>query len=198
MIEGINIRCTVGNFGVLRSPRIVLTLRRRAVLTHCEVDIPDADGAIQAGLAKKQTVRVRFGHRGDGGTWHDWSGTIKDIQPAGTDAIRFFAVGMEQALIDTTVTEAMHGEPADVVARRLFAATGLPVAGIRVPAETFPHIVFSGVTVARAIKQLAVSLLNEAGDTIFRAMPFGWGNPVCSGPMKANPAMFSWWNQGPT
>lgn len=168
MIEGINIRCTVGNFEVLRSPRIVLTLRRRAVLTHCEVDIPDADGAIQAELAKKQMVRVRFGHRGDGGTWHDWSGTIKDFQPAGTDAIRVFAVGLEQALIDTTVTEAMHGEPADVVARRLFAATGLPVAGIRVPAETFPHIVFSGVTVARAIKQLAASLERSWGHDLSR------------------------------
>ena len=118
MIEGINIRCTVGNFEVLRSPRIVLTLRRRAVLTHCEVDIPDADGAIQAGLAKKQMVRVRFGHRGDGGTWHDWSGTIKDFQPAGTDAIRVFAVGLEQALIDTTVTEAMHGEPGGCLRQR--------------------------------------------------------------------------------
>ena len=29
MIEGFNIRCTVGGLEVLRSPRIVLTLRRR-------------------------------------------------------------------------------------------------------------------------------------------------------------------------
>lgn len=168
MIEGLNIRCTVGSVEILRSPRIVLTLHRRAVVTTCEVDLPDADGSIQAGLAKKQSVRVRFGHRGEGGTWHDWSGSIKDFQPAGPDTVRIFAVGLEQALIDTTVTEAMHGEPADVVARRLLAATGLPVADINIPAVTFPHIVFSNVTVARAIKQLAASLERSFGHDLSR------------------------------
>ena len=168
MIEGINIRCTVGGVEVLRSPRIVLTLRRRAVVSTCEVDIPDADGSVQAGLAKKQKVRVRFGHRGEGGIWHDWSGTVKDFQPAGPDAVRVSAVGLEQALIDTTVTEAMHGEPADVVARRLLASTGLPVAAINIPAETFPHIVFSNVTVARAVKQLATSLERSWGHDLSR------------------------------
>ena len=154
MIEGLNIRCTVGNVEILRSPRIVLTLRRRAVVSVCEIDIPDADRSVQASLAQKQAVSVRFGHRGEGGTWHEWRGTVRDFQPCGLDTVRVFAVGLEQSLIDTKVTAAMHGEPADVVARRLLAATGLPVAEIRVPAETFPHIVFSHVTVARAIKQL--------------------------------------------
>lgn len=163
MIEGINIRCNVGGVEVLRSPRIVLSLRRRAVVSTCEVDIPDADASVQAALAQKQAVKVRFGHRGEGGTWHEWAGTVKDFQPAGPDAVRVFAVGLEQALIDTTVTEAMHGEPADVVARRILASTGLPVAGISIPAETFPHIVFSRVTVARAIKQLASSLERSWG-----------------------------------
>lgn len=163
MIEGINIRCNVGSFEVLRSPRIVLTLRRRAVVSTCEVDIPDADGSVQTGLAKKQAVRVRFGHRGEGGTWHDWQGTIKDFVPAGADTIRVFAVGLEQALIDTTVLTALHGEPSDVVARRLLTATGLPVAGINIPVETFPHIVFSHVTVARALKQLSSSLERSWG-----------------------------------
>lgn len=163
MIEGINIRCNVGGVEVLRSPRIVLSLRRRAVVSTCEVDIPDADASVQAALAQKQAVKVRFGHRGDGGTWHEWAGTVKDFQPAGPDAVRVFAVGLEQALIDTTVTEAMHGEPADVVARRVLASTGLPVAGISIPAETFPHIVFSRVPVARAIKQLASSLERSWG-----------------------------------
>lgn len=168
MIEGINIRCNVGGVEVLRSPRIVLTLRRRAVVSTCEVDIPDADGSVQVSFAKKQAVRLRFGHRGEGGTWHDWSGTVKDFQPAGPDTIRVQAVGLEQALIDTTVTEAMYGEPADVVARRLLASTGLPVAGITIPSETFPHIVFSNVTVARAIKQLAASLERSFGHDLSR------------------------------
>lgn len=168
MIEGVNIRCTVGPFEVLRSPRIVLCLRRRAVASTCEVDIPDPDGAVQTGLAKKQKVRVRFGHRGEGGTWHDWSGTVRDFQPVGPDTMRVFAVGREQALIDTKITQAMHGEPADVVARRLLGSTGLPVAGISIPAENFPHIVFSNVTVARAIKQLAGSLERSFGHDLSR------------------------------
>lgn len=46
----------------------------------------------------------------------------------------------------------------DVVARRLLASTGLPVADITVPSEVLPHIVFSGVSVAMAIKQLASTL----------------------------------------
>lgn len=163
MIEGINIRCNVGPFEVLRSPRIVLTLRRRAVVSTCELDVPDPDGSVRASLAKKQEVRVRFGHRGEGGTWHDWKGTVKDFTQTGPDAVRVEAVGLEQALIDTRVTEAMHGEPADVVARRLLASTGLSVAGIKIPAETFPHIVFSDVTVARAIKQLSGSLERSWG-----------------------------------
>lgn len=163
MIEGINIRCTAGPFEVLRSPRIVLTTRRRAVVSTCELDIPDAGGTVRAGLEKRQKVRVRFGHRGEGGTWHDWSGTIKDIVQNGPDTVRVSAVGLEQALIDTKVTEAMHGEPADVVARRLLASTGLQVADIKIPGETFPHIVFSDVTVARAIKQLSGSLERSFG-----------------------------------
>ena len=85
MIEGFNIRCTVGGLEVLRSPRIVLTLRRRAVVSRCELDIPDTNGSVQAALAKKQPVRIRFGHRGEGGTWHDWSGTVSDFKMSGED-----------------------------------------------------------------------------------------------------------------
>ena len=163
MIEGFNIRCTVGGLEVLRSPRIVLTLRRRAVVSRCELDIPDTDGSVQAALAKKQPVRIRFGHRGEGGTWHDWSGTVSDFKMSGEDTVRVVAVGREQALLDTRVIEAMHGEPADVVARRLFASTGLSVAEVSIPSEVLPHIVFSGVTVAMAIKQLASTLETSFG-----------------------------------
>ena len=108
-------------------------------------------------------MRIRFGHRGEGGTWQDWSGTVSDFQMAGEDAVRVVAVGREQALLDARVTEAMHGEPADVVARRLLASTGLPVADIAIPSEVLPHIVFSGVTVAMAVKQLAWTLETSFG-----------------------------------
>ncbi|MDE5831735.1 MAG: hypothetical protein K2H64_01900 [Desulfovibrio sp.] len=162
MIEGINIRCNVGPFEVLRSPRVVLTYARRAVVSTCEIVIPDPDGQVCAGLEKKQKVKIRFGHRGEGGTWHEWEGTIKDFT-AELDAMRVFCVGLEQALIDTKITQAMHGEPADIVAKRLFGATGLAVDKIEIEPQVFPHIVFSDVTVARAIKQLSQSLERSFG-----------------------------------
>lgn len=168
MIEGINIRCNVGPIEVLRSPRIILTLRRSAVVSTCDIDIPDPDGTVQTSLQKKQEVSIRFGHRGEGGTWHEWSGTVKDFVTSGQDAIRVSAVGFEQALIDTKITEAMHGEPSDVVARRILGATGLPLADVAIPQETFPHIVFSNVTVARAIKQLSQTLERSFGHDLSR------------------------------
>lgn len=51
MIEGINIRCNVGPFEVLRSPRLTLSFRRRAVVSRAEIDLPDPNGSIRAGLA---------------------------------------------------------------------------------------------------------------------------------------------------
>lgn len=163
MIEGVNVRCNVGPFEVLRTPRLVLSFHRRAVVSRAEMDLPDPDGTIRAGLSAGQSVRVRFGHRGDGGTWQEWSGTVKDIVQAGPDTVRVTALGLEKALLDTTVTLAMHGETSLSVASRLLASTGLAVAGIAIPSVTVPHIVFSGCTVARAIKQLSATLERSFG-----------------------------------
>lgn len=168
MIEGINIRCNVGPFEVLRSPRLTLSFRRRAVVSRAEIDLPDPNGSIRAGLAVAQAVRVRFGHRGEGGTWQEWSGTVKEIEQAGPDVVRVTALGLEKALLDTTVTLAMHGESSRAVASRLLSSTGLAVAGLDIPAATLPHIVFSGCTVARAIKQLAVTLERSFGHDLSR------------------------------
>lgn len=162
MIEGLNIRCNIGRFLILRSPRIVLSSVRRSVVSTCEIDIPDPDGSIHLGLEKRQKAQIRFGFRGEENFWQEWEGTVKDFQ-AVKDAMRVFCVGREQALIDTRITQAMHGEPADIVARRLMESTGLPVASIEIPSQTFPHIVFSNVTVARAIKQLSQTLERSFG-----------------------------------
>ena len=59
MIEGINIRCNVGPFEVLRSPRLTLSFRRRAVVSRAEIDLPDPDGSIRAGLAVAQAVEAK-------------------------------------------------------------------------------------------------------------------------------------------
>lgn len=168
MIEGINIRCTVGPFEVLRSPRIELTYRRRAVCSRAALDIPDTSGSIRAGLQQGQPVRIRFGYRGEENLWHDWQGTVEAVEQAGPDTVRVAAVGREKALTTTMVTESFYGEPASVVARRLLERTGLPVAEVGIPPDVLPHQVFSGVSVARAIKQLECSLTRSFGHDLTR------------------------------
>lgn len=163
MIYGLNIRCNIGPFEVLRSPRIELVTRRRDVVSTCEIDVPDESGEVRQLLEKKQKAAIRFGHRGEGGLWHEWEGTVKDFTQVTNDLMRVSCVGLEQALIDAKVTLAMHGEPADVVGRRLLSASGLAVAQVEIPGETFPHMVFSNVSVARAIKQLSQTLERSFG-----------------------------------
>lgn len=163
MLAGLNVRCNVGPFEVLRSPRIELVSRRRDVVSTCQIDIPDESGEVRYQLKKKQKVEIRFGHRGEGGLWQEWEGEIKDFTQVTPDLMRVSCVGREQALIDAKVTLAMHGEPADVVGKRLLSASGLPVADVAIPSETFPHMVFSNVTVARAIKQLSQTLERSFG-----------------------------------
>lgn len=163
MIHGLNVRCNVGVFEVLRSPRIEPVTRRRDVVSTCRIDIPDESGDVRSRLEKKQKVEIRFGHRGEGGLWQEWEGEIKDFTQVTGDLMRVSCVGREQALIDTRITLAMHGEPADVVGKRLLAASGLDVADVAIPSETFPHMVFSNATVARAIKQLSQTLERSFG-----------------------------------
>lgn len=167
MIEGLNIRCNVGGFEVLRTPHLKLSYRRRAVLTRGEIDLPDTDRSLQAALAKGQPVKFRFGYRGSG-LWHEWQGTIDGFEMAGPDTLRVLAGGRELALQKTTITESYHGEPAATVAKRLLQATGLPLGEISIPDEILPHIVFSSVTVARAIRQLAQSLERSFGHDLSR------------------------------
>lgn len=161
MIEGINIRCNVGGYEVLRSPRIQLIYRRAAVVSRAEIDLADSDGKLVEGLENKQPVKIRFGYRGNTSLWHEWQGTISGKQQAGADTLRVLAVGQEQKLLDTRITQSFHGEPAKVVARRILESTGLAVGEIVVPDNVLPHIVFSNATVARAVKQLEQSLVRS-------------------------------------
>ena len=163
MIEGINIRCNVGGFEVLRSPCIRLIYRRAAVVTRAEIDLADNSGELVAKLEPGQAVKIRFGYRGGANLWHEWQGTISGKQQNGLNSLRILAVGQEQKLLNTRITQSFQGEPAKVVARRLLATTGLPVGNINIPADILPHIVFSDVTVARAIKQLEQSLVRSFG-----------------------------------
>ena len=168
MIEGLNVRCNVGGFEVLRSPRIKLVYRRLAVLTRGEIDMPDPDGSIKTALAPGQPVRLRFGYRGEAGLWHDWTGSIDGFAPLGPDAVRILAVGQEKALQETLITESYHGEPAATVAKRILASTGLAVADVDIPDDILPHIVFSKVPVARAVRQLSQSLERSFGHDLSR------------------------------
>lgn len=164
-IEGISLRVTVGGLELSRTPRIRLTYRRRTILSACEIDIPDPEGSVIRQISKDQPVDVQFWYRGGGlGVRHHWQGTVEGkAQRSGPDIVRVQAAGLEKKLLTTRVTEALHGEPAHVVAKRLLAKTGLPVAMVDVPQDVLPHIVFSDATVAAAVKQLSWSLEQSFG-----------------------------------
>lgn len=173
MIEGLNIRCNVGPLEILRSPLIELVSRRRAVVTRARIVIPDPEGEARATLAVGQPVALRFGYRGEVNFWQEWEGTVAEIgQPASdaesADALTIQAVGLEKALTTTLVRESFYREPAATVAKRILAATGLPVGSVDVPGDILPYQVFSNVPVARAIKQLANTLTRSFGHDLSR------------------------------
>lgn len=173
LIEGLNVRCNVGPAQILRSPLIELVFRRSAVVSRAKVAIPDPEGEVRARLAIGQPIALRFGYRGEANYWQEWQGTIENIGQPGADAedadaIVVQAVGREKALATTTVKESFYREPASSVARRLLAATGLPVGNVDVQGDVLPYQVFSGVSVARAVKQLSVTLERSFGHDMSR------------------------------
>lgn len=173
MIEGFNVRCLVGPLDITRSPKIEIVSKRRAVVETASVAIPDPEGTVRATLAVGQPVDLCFGYRGEDALWQEWEGTISGIdQPHASapdaDAVTVRCVGQSQALVTTRVTESFLNEPADVVARRLLAKTGLSVGDISIPSPVLPHQVFSSCTVARAIKQLSTTLERSYGYDMHR------------------------------
>lgn len=168
MIAGFNVRCNVGPVEVLRTPFLEIVYKRRAVLTRSTIEIPDPEGTVRRAIAKDDAMHLRFGYRGETTLWHEWQGTVEIIdQPprhgSGSDAVIVQGIGLEKKLSTTTVTESFTAEAASAVAARLLAKTGLPVAGVDIPGDMLPHQVFSGVTVARAIKQLEITLSRQFG-----------------------------------
>jgi hypothetical protein len=179
IIEGLNIRCNVGPVEILRTPYLELAYKRRAVLTRAVLEVPDPSGPVRAALAVGLPMILRFGYRGGANLWHEWTGTIEKIdQPGPTavnaDALILHGVGLEKALVTTVVTESYYMEPAYTVALRLLARTGLPVGLVDIPGGILPHQVFSGVTVARALRQLENSLQRSLGiDLSYHAVWLG-------------------------
>lgn len=168
MIAGFNVRCNVGPVEVLRTPFMEFVYKRRAVLTRSTIEIPDPEGTVRKALARGDAMHLRFGYRGETTLWHEWKGTIEAIdqperQSSGRDAVIVQGIGQEKALSTTIVTESFTAEAASAVAARLLAKTGLAVAGVDIPGDVLPHQVFSGVTVARAVKQLEITLSRQFG-----------------------------------
>jgi hypothetical protein len=168
VIEGLNVRCNVGSVEVLRTPYLELAYKRRAVLTRAVLEIPDPEGEVRAAVGVGQPMILRFGYRGGESLWHEWEGKIDKIDQPGLDAenpdaLTVRGVGLEKALSTTVVTESFYEETAQAVAVRLLARTGLPVGMVDIPGDMLPHQVFSGVPVARAIKQLENTLQRSLG-----------------------------------
>lgn len=172
MIAGLNVCCNVGPVEVVRTPYLELVLRRRAVCSRAVMEIPDPFGKVRAALTVGQAATLRFGYR-RGTLWQEWQGTVEGIdQPrpgnAGEDAVSVQLVGREKLLTTTTICESFYNEPAATVAKRLLAATGLPVARVDIPDALLPHQIFSGVSVARAIKQVEQTLIHSFGFNMSR------------------------------
>lgn len=168
MIEGINIRCNVGSFELLRSPFIELAYKRRSVVTRCVIHIPDPAGNVRTNLSIDDIIKVRFGYRGNKNYWHEWKGTVSKIdQPrkdaSNADVLIIQGVGIEKALVTTTITETFCNEMASAVARQLLAKTGLPVSSVSIPDNLIPHQIFSNISIASAIKQLEQTLKRAFG-----------------------------------
>lgn len=168
MIQGLNILCNVGPVEIDRAPFIELSFRRRAAVSRAVVTIPDPFGEVRGALVVEQPVTIRFSYRGQPGLKTEWEGTIEAIdQPYATaadeDAVLVKAVGLEKKLTTTLVTESFYNEPAKEVARRLLERTGLAVVDVNIPADILPHQVFSGVSVARCLRQIEATLTRSYG-----------------------------------
>ena len=156
MISAVSIRCKVGNFEVLRSPKIIIESKRRQVLGRASIEVPDADGKLRASLKIKDKVQIILRYRGQD-LEQTWQGTIESIKTS-TDSLIVQAVGLEKALMDTIITESFYNEPVNIVAKRLLERTGFNVASVDIGDYVLPHQVFSAIPVARAIKQLEQSI----------------------------------------
>ncbi len=85
------------------------------------------------------------------------------------DAIVVNAIGLEKSPgYDNGSGNLSAKEPCEAVARRLLAASGLPVGEVDVPVDVLPWQVFSNVSVARAVKQLANTLERSFGHDMSR------------------------------
>lgn len=162
-LEGINIRCNIGPYEVLRTPRLRILYRRSALVSRAEIDLPDPDGSIASALNLGDSCRLRFWYRGGNGLSHDFHGVIDGFAPGGPRTIRVLIAGREIALLKTLITESYHKEPADLVARRILTMSGFDITELGIPNDILPHIVFSRVSIAVACRQIRESLERAFG-----------------------------------
>ena len=130
-----------------------------------------------------QKVVIRFRLPRESGFEQEWRGTIESIsQPraddVSADAIVVNAIGLEKPWLRQWFGNLSAKEPCEAVARRLLAASGLPVGEVDVPVDVLPWQVFSNVSVARAVKQLANTLERSFGHDMSRHAPLAWRKGV--------------------
>ena len=161
-IEGIAIREKVGAFEVLRSPKIIIESKRRQIVGKAVLEIPDPFGTVRPSLKTGQSVQIIMRYRGETNLEQTWQGTLFSVDTEGENLL-VTARGLEQTLLDNTLTEAFYEEPVNLVVRRILQKTGLGTAEIDMGDYTLPHMVFAGVTIAKAIKQLSQSVSRSFG-----------------------------------
>lgn len=159
-IGGFNVRIKVGAFQILRSPRVIIESKRRAIMGRSIIEVPDPTGEIRQSLSTGDsvTIMMRY-HCSENSTLLEqtWQGTLSTVATH-SDILIITALGLEKSLMDTIITESFYNEPVNIVAKRLLENTGYSVSTIDIGDYVLPHQVFSAMTVSRAIKNLFMSM----------------------------------------
>lgn len=158
VLSGIHLEISLAGRRVNRCPECIITSSRRAVLTNGRITIPDPTGDVQRGLAHGQSLSILFGHRDQ--QPEVFSGTVSRWHPSPTarDQVVVHAMGPEKPLFFTRMTESWFEEPAPILARRILAASGLPVGRVDLPEEVIPRMTVSGWPLRDAVMALMKTL----------------------------------------
>ncbi|SCY88249.1 hypothetical protein [Desulfoluna spongiiphila] len=169
VIAGIQLDIFLGEKRVTRCPECMVTASRRSVLTQASIAVPDPMGEVHQALDKGQSLSVRFGYRDrDPGVF---TGTVTRWAPSlkAKEHVVIHADGPERALLTTHLTESWFEEPANVLARRMLAASGLPVGHVDLPDTLIPRMSVNGSPVRGAIMGVMHSLESGFSQNLSRS-----------------------------
>ena len=166
-LSGIYLEITIDGQRVPRCPECVIELSRRLALTRAQLTLPDPDGSVWRFLRVGQKVEIRYSYRGALSVG-EFAGTVGHYEPSvcQRDQVVVRADGPERPLLSVRMKESWMDEPATVLARRILAASGLPVGFIALPDVVIPRMSVCRVNLREAICQLVNSIETGFGQNL--------------------------------